>query len=149
MPSTVGSFNRKNYGSWTNWSRWTCERPRHVVTMGHGRLLLYFVDSMCVNNILSIEGSREPFLTPTPLSLLIGWALISRNSKTQRPIVLKFVLLTQMVNRDKLYLLQPRPLPLPVGWASSISHNSKTQRPIVLKFVLLTQMANRDRLYLL
>ena len=148
MPSTVGSFNRKNYGSWTNWARWTCERPRPIVTRGRGRLLLPIVDSMCVEYIFPIEGSREPFLAPTPLSLLIGWVSISRNSKTQRPIVLKFVLLTQMTNRDRLYLLQPRPLSLPVGWAS-ISRNSKTHRPIVLKFVLLTQMANRDRLYLL
>ena len=38
MVSTVGSYNRKNYGLCTNWARWTAVGPFPIATseLGHG-----------------------------------------------------------------------------------------------------------------
>ena len=52
----------------------------------------------------TLVANRDKLKLPKlrPLSLPIGWASISHNSKTQYPIIMKLGLWTQMANRPPL-----------------------------------------------
>ena len=55
------------------------------------------------------------------------------HSRSLHPFVLKLGRWTERANRDRLKLLKPRPLSLPIGWALN-SYNSGSQPAIKPKF---------------